>query len=108
MRTIQEIEDNMRTLFALTVFTAVALPLYAVDGVVLINQNAALAGNVTPGDTPGFPVTISLPGSYKLSSNLVVPDANTTAIEIVADDVKLDLNGFSIIGPTVCTQGFIS
>src|SRR5712692_4005736 len=76
--------------------------LYAVDGVVLIDQNRALAGGVTPGDAPGFPVTISVPGSYRLSGNLTVPDANTTAIQVTADNVTLDLNGFSIIGPTVC------
>ncbi len=87
----------------LLIFSACALPLYAVDGVVLINQNTALAGNVTPGDTPGFPVTIAAPGSYKLSGNLTVPDANTTAIEITADNVTIDLNGFSIIGPVVCS-----
>jgi len=89
---------------SLVVCVALALPLYAVDGVVLINQNVALAGNVTPGDTPGFPVTISVTGSYKLSGNLTVPDANTTAILINADDVTIDLNGFSIIGPTVCGE----
>ena len=80
-----------------------AIPLSAVDGVVLINQNAALAGNVTPGDTPGFPITISAPGSYRLSGNLTVPDANTTAIQVSADNVTIDLNGFSIIGPVVCS-----
>jgi hypothetical protein len=74
----------------------------AVDGTKLISQNNALAGNVTPGDAPGFPVTISVRGSYVLSSNLTVPDENTTAIEIVADDVTLDLNGFTVQGPTVC------
>jgi hypothetical protein len=42
---------------------------YGVDGVILIDQNKALAGNVTPGDTPGFPVIISQPGSYRLDSN---------------------------------------
>src|SRR5690242_21281609 len=83
--------------------SAFALSLHAVDGVVLINQNTALAGNVTPGDTPGFPVTIAAPGSYKLSGNLTVPDANTTAIQITADNVTIDLNGFSIIGPVVCS-----
>src|SRR5438552_13182415 len=81
---------------------AFAFPLYAVDGVVLINQSAALAGNITPGDAPGFPVTISVSGSYRLSGNLTVPDANTTAILITAEDVAIDLNGFSIIGPAVC------
>ncbi|MGH9722640.1 MAG: hypothetical protein ACRD8O_20720 [Bryobacteraceae bacterium] len=33
----------------------------------------------------------------------MVPDAGATAIQITADDVTLDLNGFSIIGPNVCT-----
>lgn len=92
-----------RWLAACAILTALALPSYAVDGIVLINQNVALAGNVTPGDGPGFPVTIAAPGSYKLSGNLTVPDANTTAIEISADNVTLDLNGFSIIGPAVCS-----
>lgn len=77
---------------------------HAVDGVVLIDQNRALAGNVTPGDAPGFPVTITLPGSYRLSGNLTVPDANTSAIVIAASvtGVTIDLNGFTIAGPTVC------
>jgi hypothetical protein len=75
---------------------------FAVDGTILINQTNAIMGGVTPTDTPGFPVTIGQPGSYRLSSNLVVPDQNTTAVVILADGVTLDLNGFSIIGPTVC------
>src|SRR5438477_12305218 len=94
---------QIRWTVSLTILTTLAFPVYAVDGVVLINQNAALAGNVTPGDTPGFPVTISVSGSYKLSGNLTVPDANTSAIQISADYVTIDLNGFSIIGPTVCS-----
>jgi hypothetical protein len=96
-------EEIMKTILNLTVLAALACPIYAVDGVVLINQSNALAGNVTPGDTPGFPVTISVPGSYRLSGNLTVPDANTTAINIAANNVTIDLNGFSIIGPTVCS-----
>jgi hypothetical protein len=84
-----------------------ALPgsLYAVDGIILIDQSHAMAGGVTPGDAAGFPVTISQPGSYRLSGNLTVPDMNTTAIQITSDSVFLDLNGFSIIGPAVCTSG---
>lgn len=73
------------------------------DGVVGIDQRAAMSGRVTTADTPGFPVTIMQPGSYRLESNLIVPDAATTAIEITADNVTLDLNGFSIIGPNHCT-----
>lgn len=97
--------SNIRAQWIITpaILTALTVPLYAVDGVVLINQSTALAGNVTPGDAPGFPVTISVTGSYKLSGNLTVPDANTTAIQITADDVTIDLNGFSILGPTVCS-----
>src|SRR5262249_44984162 len=68
------------------------------------DQDRAMAGSITPGDTPGFPVTISQPGSYRLMGNLTVPDANTTAISITTDSVTLDLNGFSIIGPVVCDQ----
>jgi len=75
------------------------------DGVVQIDQSRALQGNVTPGDAPGFPVTISQPGSYRLTGNLTVPDLNATAIQITADFVTLDLNGFGIIGPFVCTAG---
>jgi hypothetical protein len=93
----------MKPLVSLTFAISLACPALAVDGVVLINQSNALAGNVTPGDAPGFPVTISVSGSYRLSSNLTVPDANTTAIDIAADDVTIDLNGYSILGPTVCS-----
>ena len=71
---------------------------YGVDGIILIDQNRALAGNVTPGDGPGFPVTISQPGSYKLSGNLSVP-STVRAIEITVPDVTIDLNGFSITTP---------
>lgn len=93
-------------LLGLSILTATlgCIPAFAVDGVVLINQSQALAGNVTPGDTPGFPVTLSQAGSYRLTGDLIVPDANTTAIRITADHVTLDLNGFAIVGPTVCTS----
>jgi hypothetical protein len=74
-----------------------AVPIGAVDGVKLISQSNALAGNVTPGDAPGFPVTISVPGSYQLSSDLTVP-ADATGIEISAFDVTLNLNGWTITG----------
>ncbi len=69
------------------------------DGVVLINQDNALAGGVTPGDTPGFPVTISRKGTYQLTGNLKVDDPAADAILITVDGVTLDLNGFTITGP---------
>jgi parallel beta-helix repeat protein len=66
------------------------------DGVVLINQSDALEGYITSRDAPGFPVTISDPGSYRLTSNLI-PRPEQKGIEIAADDVTIDLNGFSIV-----------
>jgi len=79
----------------------------AVDGVVEINQARALAGNVTPGDMPGFPVTLSRSGSYRLTSNLDVralaSPENITAISVTTDDVTIDMNGFAILGPTICS-----
>jgi hypothetical protein len=65
---------------------------------------AGHAGDVKLLRQPGtFPLVIATSGSYRLKSNIVVPDANTTAIEITADDVTLDLNGYTIKGPTVCS-----
>ncbi|MDJ0836334.1 MAG: right-handed parallel beta-helix repeat-containing protein [Acidobacteriota bacterium] len=60
-----------------------------------INQTLALAGGITSCDTPGFPVSICDPGSYKLSSNLDTSGLN--AIRIESDDVYIDLNGFTIL-----------
>lgn len=53
--------------------------------------------------TKTLPIVISKPGSYILKSNITVPDANTTAILVQADNVTINLNGFSILGP--CTGG---
>src|SRR5690242_2434561 len=82
---------------------AIAGSLNGADGVVHIDQYSALAGNVTPSSAPGFPVTITQPGSYRLSGNITGPDCDTTAIQITSDAVKPDLNGFSTPGPGVCT-----
>ena len=94
-------------MLAALLIVGLASAAYAVDGVVLIDQNRALAGGVTPGDAPGFPISINTPGIYKLGSNLVVPNENTTAIQINVDNVSIDLNGFAILGPNLCaTDGF--
>ncbi|MFC1602008.1 right-handed parallel beta-helix repeat-containing protein [Pseudomonadota bacterium] len=68
------------------------------DGVILIDQAKAMAGNVTPGDAAGFPVTIGQSGSYRLASNLTVADGTKDGIEITTNNVTVDLNGFSISG----------
>ena len=75
----------------------------SLDGVVTITQASAAAGGVTPGDAPGFPVTISRPGHYRLGGPLTVATEGQSAIQIVTDRVTLDLNGHSISGPATCT-----
>lgn len=79
-------------LIIVTSLTGAWLPAWATSsGVIAISQPKQ------------FPITITQPGSYQLSGNLNVPDANTTAIEIAASNVTIDLNGFSIRGPVVCS-----
>jgi hypothetical protein len=73
------------------------IPALAVDGEILISQAKVNAGGISPGDTAGFPATLSRPGRYKLSGNLVVP-GQTTGIDVRANDVTIDLNGFTISG----------
>jgi hypothetical protein len=102
---MRKTKQFMTSLIATALLGAVSIPAWGVDGVILIDQNKALAGNVTPGDAPGYPVTISLPGSYRLGGNLTTPDANTTAIEISVNNVTLDLNGFTISGPGAIGTG---
>ena len=52
----------------------------------------------------GFPVTISSPGNYLLTSDLVVP-ADTDAFVLDTSGVVMDLNGFTILGPFTCNSG---
>src|SRR3954466_9962513 len=93
-----------KSMLVLTFLVLASFSAFAVDGVVLLNQSTALAG-LGGCDTPGFPIIICNPGSYRLSGNLTVPDANTTAIALFADNVTIDLNGFSISGPVTCVEG---
>ncbi len=95
MREIQAATISL-TLAAISI-VGLAAPVYAVDGVIEINQAKALVGGVTAGDGPGYPVGISEPGSYRLTSDLVVT-AGIDGVVIGADNVTLDLNGFTIFG----------
>lgn len=82
---------------------ALTSPAFASDGVREINQTCAVQTGCFPGDAAGFPVTITAPGSYRLTSNLTVPDANTSGITLSSNDVGIDLNDFALIGPVVCS-----
>ena len=72
------------------------------NGVFAIN-NVCMGFGCFPGDSSGLPITITNSGSYQLTSNIVSSSTTTNVIEINADNVTLDLNGFSIIGPRTCT-----
>lgn len=91
----------------------------------VIFSSAALAGDLTPGSPPGdsmatldevsasaqaaqdvrtpitsLPATIETSGSYYLTDNLTLTELNTHGIFIDgADEVTIDLNGFSLVGP---------
>lgn len=67
----------------------------AAEGVIEINDAKIRANG-------GYPYVISSPGSYRLTSNLVQPDANTDVIRITSSNVSLDLNGFTLSGSTRC------
>jgi hypothetical protein len=78
------------------------VPAFASDGVIEINQASAVHGDVSSGDTAGFPVTIGTSGSYILTGNLATI-LDEAAILISADDVTLDLNGFTVAGGGSCS-----
>jgi hypothetical protein len=89
---------RIRAIAAVTAIAAfLASPAAALDGEILITQAKVNAGGITPGDASGFPATLSRPGRYKLSGNLVVP-ANQNGIDVTADDVVIDFNGFTVAG----------
>ena len=70
--------------------------LFAVDGVVLVNQSTVIAAG-------GFPFVISQPGSYRLTGNLTVP-TGADGIVISVPNITIDLNGFTIAGAPVTSS----
>jgi hypothetical protein len=95
---------STRTRSALVWCTAILLVgvsaqgVHASDGRLEISQARVDASG-------GFPFRIEQSGSWVLTSDLIVPNANTTAIEVAREQVTLDLNGFSILGPLAAGSG---
>jgi hypothetical protein len=81
------------------------LPIFAVAllASIVASPVCAVAGVVDIGQNTTFPYVISKPGSYRLTSDLIVSSTTTDAIDIQAPNVSLDLNGFTIRGPVTCT-----
>lgn len=71
-------------------------------GALEINQDCAAVGCFA-GDTAGFPITISTPGSYVLTSDIAVTTAGAVGIAINASPVDLNLNGHTIDGGGSCS-----
>jgi len=92
---------TVATLLALVAMPAVAV---AMEMQITVDQNKAIAGSVTPGDAPGFPITLSQPGRYVLTSNLY-PPPGTGGIEIKNHDITIDFNGFRLHGLGQATFG---
>lgn len=77
----------------------------AADGQFEINQACALNTGCFAGDDPGFPVSITQPGSYRLTSNLDLSDQDPRldGIAVRSHGVTIDLAGFQISGPASCS-----
>ena len=71
---------------------------------IVITQAKALAGNITPGDAPGYPITLSRTGSYRLGGNLI-PGDGKDGIEITGNLVTLDMSGFALHGNAKARHG---
>jgi hypothetical protein len=104
---LQGVENRLEQVAAtLEQLSASVEGLTKADARIEINQEKVMEGGLGPFDTPGFPATISEGGSYVLTSDLIVPDVNTTAITLFAvNGVVIDFNGFSIRGTNVCGVG---
>lgn len=67
-----------------------------------------VAFGCVPGDSGGYPITLTESGSYILTSNLSTSDPNRTLISVAADNVQIDLNGFALIGPASCSGSTVT
>lgn len=86
---------------------ALAGSAHAADGVFEINASCVQFGCFS-GDGPGLPVQITSSGSYRLTGNLSTTDVDQTLIDVNADTVSIDLNGFSLQGPVTCSGSTVN
>lgn len=86
-------------------FIVCSTTILASDGQLEINQACAVNTGCFTGDAPGFPVTITQPGSYRLTGNLDLgaQDPALSGIDVSSPGVTVDLAGFQIAGPTRCS-----
>ena len=92
---------NFATIISL-ILLSIPASVIATEGALEINQ-ACVADGCFPGDTAGFPVTITTRGNYILTSNITLENTTQSAILVHTDNVMIDMKGFGIFGPNVCT-----
>jgi len=77
-------------------------PMVSVGLMILLtgmSWGSALAQTKLVQPAKGFPIIISKPGSYFLAGNLVTTQSNYAVINVNANNVTINLNGFTIAGP---------
>ena len=74
------------------------------DGVRHINAELAALGGISSSDIAGLPITLSEPGVYRLMGAIQQSNPDEVLIEVAADDVTIDLNGFTLSGASVCNS----
>lgn len=78
----------------------------AATGEILITHAKALAGNVTPGDGPGYPIKLSRSGTYQFAGPLLATAGNN-GIVVTSPDVTIDMNGFRLHGKSAANHGIV-
>jgi hypothetical protein len=73
--------QNALICLAILFVVGVAQSASAMETEVALNDDMAIKGGVTPGDAPGYPITITHSGRYRLTSNLY-PPGEISGIEI--------------------------
>jgi len=89
--------QNTLICLAMLFVVGVAQSATAMETEVALNEDMAIKGGVTPGDAPGYPITITHPGRYRLTSNLY-PPGEISGIEIKSYGVTIEFDGFILSG----------
>ncbi len=98
--TLRTLRQSLSLMHAAVAFTTLFLAQAALaQGYTEVNQAVVDASG-------GFPYSISTPGYYRLTGNLAktAADGSVAAVVISTSDVTLDLGGFEIEGPGICSR----